>query len=667
MEENTFFNSYSNKGKDIASSNSGYLGKTLEGNKCAYEFLRAFPEVIFEIDSNGKITFVNDKAFEIFESSREEIEKGLFIFDFIADESLEEAEDNVKKFFNGDVAEDGNEYTVKTKSGKKFPALIYNQPLKSGDKIIGSRGILVNISNLKEVESELRKAKSLAEQTYNVSQSAIFTVNQNRKITSWNKRAEEITGYSKDEVIGKDCFFYNNSHCLKECFLQSAPDVLSKPRECNIKTKNGEARIISKYSNYLIDDKGNKIGIIESFQDITEEKMAMQQLIEAKEKAEEADNLKSAFLANMSHDLRTPINGILGFAELLREHALAFSEREQYLDIIKSSGNQLLNLINDIIDISKIEANQLTLKEDIMCVNSLLEELHILFLKDIEEKNKKIELQLFKPLKNEESEIYTDPARLQQILINLLSNAIKFTESGIIRFGYEVEEKNIIFYVSDTGRGIKEEKIDFIFERFAQVEEEDIDRHLGTGLGLAISKGLVTLLNGNIWVESKIGEGSTFYFKIPYIQIKSQKSELQKKDNTMKYNWEGKTVLLVEDDPVNFKYMEILLQRTNANIIMAHDGATAVKKFKSEKNIDIVLMDIQLPVLNGYEATKQIKALNKNVTVIAQTANAMSEDREKCMNAGCDDYITKPISPDLLYKKLEKIFGMKNEEIFKEL
>lgn len=625
------------------------------------DFFKSFPEVIFEIDAKGYVTFVNNKAFEIFECTEEDLEKGITIFDFIAEENLDIAKRNVVKLFNGKTDWVNNEYLVKTKTGKKFPVLIYNQLIKEGNDIIGARGVMVNITNLKQVEDELRKAKYLAEQTYDVSQSAIFSVDQSRIITSWNKRAEEITGYKKEEVMGKKCFFFAQPGCDQNCLLKIGNQQLIKPKECIIRTKDGETRIISKYSNFLLNKEGEKIGAIESFKDITEEKMAMFKLIQAKEEAEEADKLKSAFLANMSHDLRTPINGILGFAELLRDHSLAFSDREEYLSIIKSSGNQLLNLINDIIDISKIEANQLTLKEDILSVNTLLEEIQTLFRKEIEETEKDINLSLVKPLKNVESEIYTDPARLQQILINLLSNAVKFTVKGKIEFGYKIEDKKIIFYVSDTGRGIKPEKIDYIFERFAQAEEEEFDMHIGTGLGLAICKGLVSALEGNIWVESKVGIGSTFYFALPYVKIKSQKSKSQKIDNAMNHNWEDKTILLVEDDPVNFKYMEILLNRTKANVIRAVDGEKAVETFKREKQIDLVLMDIQLPLLNGYDATKQIKAIRSDVPVIAQTANAMSEDREKCLKAGCDDYLSKPISPDLLFKKLDKMFALKKE------
>lgn len=636
-----------------------------EANPLSRDFFRTFPEVIFEIDVNGNILFVNDKAFEIFECSKEDLEKGISIFDFIAEENLEIAKGNIKKFFEGKSDKTGNEYIVKAKSGKRYPVLIYNEPVINDNKIVGSKGIIVNISRLKKVEEDLRTVKSLAEQTYNVSQSAIFTVDNSRKITTWNKRAEEITGYNKDEVIGKNCFFRGNSGCERNCLLEPGSKQHSRPKECTIKTKKGNTRIILKYSNYIINNDGKKIGVIESFKDVTEEKLVMHELIKAKEKAEEADKLKSAFLANMSHDLRTPINGILGFADLLRDHSLAFSEREEYLNIIKSSGNQLLNLINDIIDISKIEANQLTIKEDILSINTLLEELQILFSKEIEETGKRIKLKLTKPLKNEDSEIYTDPARLQQILINLLSNAIKFTESGTIEFGYKIEGKHMTIYVADTGRGIKEEKIDYIFERFAQVDQEELDMFMGTGLGLAICKGLVNLLDGSIWVESKVGEGSTFFFKIPYIKIKSQKSKSQKIDNKMDYNWQDKTVLLVEDDPVNYKYMEILLHRTKAKVIQAPDGAKAVKIFEREKKIDLVLMDIQLPILNGYEATKKIKAMRSDIPVVAQTANAMSEDREKCLKAGCDDYIAKPISPDLLFRKLDKIFRMKKDIVFK--
>ncbi len=388
------------------------------------------------------------------------------------------------------------------------------------------------------------------------------------------------------------------------------------------------------------------------------------ELAKAKEKAVEADRLKSVFLANMSHEIRTPMNGIIGFVDLLNKPALSAEKRKEFLDIISNNCDVLLNLIDDIIDIAKIEANQIGIKVVECNLDILLFELFA-FYEDAKTRKKKkhIELRLKKAEGVPENTILTDPDRLRQVLSNLISNALKFTESGFIEFGYnflprQCREKNsqtIQFFVKDTGIGLSDEQMALIFDRFTQADDSTTKKISGAGLGLAISKGLVELLGGKIWVESTPGKGSSFYFTLPYKPsgetIKYTPGKIETKE---KYDWDDKVILIAEDEDTGYKFIEEALQETNAQLLHAKNGKQAVELCKLNKNIDLILMDIQLPELDGYMATQQIKQFRKELPVIAQTAYALSDEREKCLKAGCVDYLAKPYIASKLLAMISK-------------
>ncbi len=386
------------------------------------------------------------------------------------------------------------------------------------------------------------------------------------------------------------------------------------------------------------------------------------ELVTAKEKAEESDKLKTAFLANMSHEIRTPMNGILGFAEMLNDDELDQEDRKKYLEIINNNGKMLINLIDDIIDFAKIEAGQIKIVQNDFSLNSLLKQVHSSFLSENLKKEKsKVNLKLHKALNDEECFIKSDPNRLRQILNNLISNAFKFTNQGYIEFGYKVLHKKMLkFFVKDTGIGIPEEKLGEIFSRFIQADNSPTRKYGGSGLGLAISKGIVDLLGGKMWAESKVNEGSAFYFEIPYIPAdKVVEVEHRNKART-DYIWEGKRFLIAEDDKFSYKFLEGFLKQTKADILHAEDGKKAVELCLKNKDIDLVLMDIQMPEMNGLEATKEIKKFNRDMPIIAQTANAITEERQKCLNAGCDDFITKPVNIAELYSLIDRLLSNKH-------
>ncbi len=401
--------------------------------------------------------------------------------------------------------------------------------------------------------------------------------------------------------------------------------------------------------------------------DITEQKNLLSELLIAKEKAEESDKLKSAFLANMSHEIRTPMNGILGFAQLLKEPGITEKEKTDYLKIIDQNGKQLLGLINDIIDVAKIEAGQITINKSFTELNPLLKETCQLFI-EVQKRQKKSEIRFDLKMPSEENNIIlTDSIRLKQILNNLLSNAFKFTEKGSISFGYEIVNNNgsdyYQFFVADTGVGISKDAQEFILERFGQIQQKRNKNEQGTGLGLTISKGLIELLNGKMWFEStpeNIPEGlsgkSVFYFTIPIIDNNDTEEliSIKPKSITEMKTLENLNILVVEDDADNLEFLRRLLIRFGANVVTASNGEDAVNIVKSNNLIKIVLMDIRLPDMNGFETTQIIKKLKPSLPVIAQTAYAMYNDREICLKNGCDDYISKPLDKDILIKKINQ-------------
>lgn len=387
-------------------------------------------------------------------------------------------------------------------------------------------------------------------------------------------------------------------------------------------------------------------------------KITEEELIKARQRAEDADNLKSDFLANMSHEIRTPMNGILGFAELLKDADVSGKKKHEYIERINSCGKHLLCLINDIIDLSKIEAGKINIIEKEFSLSALFFDLFFFFQAENARNEKDhIELKMHKEIEDDKGKIIADITRLRQILTNLIGNAVKFTSKGQITFGYTFKDSNtILFYVKDTGIGIPSNKLNVIFDRFRQADSSTTRKFGGTGLGLAISKGLVSLLGGSIWVESEEGEGSTFNFTIPY---KTNKENYSFEKNTLQeenqYKWNNKNILIVEDDETSYTYLTEILRKTKIQIHHAKNGKEAIEICKSIYDIDLVLMDIQLQGISGYETTKKIKQLRKDLPIIAQTANAMDDDRRKCIEAGCDDYISKPIDKNILLKKINKV------------
>jgi signal transduction histidine kinase/tetratricopeptide (TPR) repeat protein len=391
---------------------------------------------------------------------------------------------------------------------------------------------------------------------------------------------------------------------------------------------------------------------------IIEKTLELDNQITERKIAEESDKLKSAFLANMSHELRTPMNAIIAFSHFLHEPELPLCKRDEYLEHITTAGETLLRLIDDIIDIAKLETNQIKISISPANISRLLREIYRVFYELKLKNNYPIDFHVSMD-REYDYIINTDVLRLRQILNNLLGNAFKYTPKGEIEFGFKNAGQYLEFFVRDTGIGIAKEKHSKIFERFSQIENNLERKFGGTGLGLAISKNLVELLGGEIRVESTPGKGSTFFATIPALELREvpvvkEFSNLIPKLKTFDYNWKDKTILIAEDEELNYKVLDSCLSKTNARILRAADGKKAVEICRKEK-VDIVLMDIQMPVMDGYTATLEIKKIFKDIPVIAQTSFAMANEKDKCIDAGCDDYITKPLDLETLLSKISRL------------
>jgi signal transduction histidine kinase/CheY-like chemotaxis protein len=408
----------------------------------------------------------------------------------------------------------------------------------------------------------------------------------------------------------------------------SSANLLLKENQEEISLQNEELSQHRNHLETLVKDRTNE-------------------LENAKKKAIEADKLKSSFLANMSHEIRTPMNAIVGFASLLNSSDTSDEKNEEYIEIIKKNSEILLVLINDILEISLIEANQLKINNSLFEANVILHELENYFqLRN----TKKIDLRFTIDNINKKIVLNTDPTRFRQIMTNLLSNALKYTDSGYIHFGYNIEYERVKFYVTDTGIGINKKDFEIIFDHFHKVETNRIKLYRGAGIGLSICKKLVGLMGGDIWIESEEGKGSTFYFTLPFSNEILPAENKKKVEKAVYDKIKDLKVLVAEDEPTNFYLIESILKPHKAEVIWAKNGKEAVNYVKKNPDITncIILMDIKMPVMGGFEALKKIREINKIIPVIAVTAYAQESDKFKIFQLGFTDYISKPLSPKRL-------------------
>ncbi|MBN1989300.1 MAG: PAS domain S-box protein [Bacteroidales bacterium] len=416
---------------------------------------------------------------------------------------------------------------------------------------------------------------------------------------------------------------------------------------------DGKKHTLQVVKTRLLSSTGKDFGILGIGHDISERKRYEVELRVAKNKAEESDRLKSAFLANMSHEIRTPLNGIIGFSKYLKDYTVSELEYRNVLDIICNSADHLLTIINDIIDISKLDAGQIKIHPERINLNKLLNEVHSFFYtKSGQREEKHLSVRLSMSLPDQDAFIVADEVRLRQVLNNLVGNAVKFTHQGYVEIGYslQADRSMLRFFVRDTGIGLSPDKHKVIFERFRQADDSTTREYGGTGLGLAISKSIVELMRGEIWVESQLGKGSTFYFTIPLVSSKALPAEPAVEALPVKQvvDVSGKRVLIVEDEPNSMLFLQSVLSRSGLQIDTAVNGKEAIEKALASPKPDLILLDLQLPLVSGYDVIKAIKAVDTQLPIIVQTAHAMLDEREQCMALGCNAFIAKPIDPEQL-------------------
>ncbi len=531
------------------------------------------------------------------------------------------------------------------------------------------------------LELSAHYSRSLIEAT----RDPLVTINAKGKITDVNEASIRVTGVSRESIIGTNfSTYFTDPEKAQAGYEQAFEKGYVKDYALTIKHHNGRLTSVLYNASVYKDKDGNVLGVFASARDVTHQTKIQEELTnlkelaelttvvaeEAKRKAEKATKIaeeavkaKQQFLSNMSHEIRTPMNAIIGFTKVVLKTELSAKQKE-YLKAIKTSGDAMIVLINDILDLAKVDAGKLVFEETPFNLEASIATMLHLFEPKIQEKN----LSFINEYDNNIPDVLIgDPVRLHQIILNLVSNALKFTNKGEIKVNVAIESEdeskiNIQFSVSDTGIGIAEDKIEKIFENFQQASSSTTRNYGGTGLGLAIVKQLVEAQGGRVSVISEIGKGSTFSFSLSLLKT-TEEAELINEDFELDIQIKNINVLVVEDIPLNQLLMKTLLDDFEFNCDIAENGKEAIEKMENNA-YDIVLMDLQMPEMNGFEATEYIrKTLKSQIPIMALTADVTTVDLEKCQLAGMNDYLAKPVDDKRLYNKI--IALIKNPEINK--
>ncbi len=610
--------------------------------------------------TTSKFTYISPSVFHLRGFTVEEAMQQSFT-DSLSRDSAKKINEviplRLEEFKNGSRKVHYDELQQIRKDGSTIWVEIVTTPRFGEDGTTEILGVSRNISERKEAEKEIIKLSTAVKQSPSVI--VIADIVGNAEYV--NPKFTELTGYTSEDVLHKNLKILNSGEQSEEEYATLWKTIISGKvwhGEFHNKKKNGELFWEAATIAPIFDKNGEIINYLKVAEDITKRKNAEENLVVALEKATEADRLKSVFLATISHELRTPLNAIIGFSDLISEE-WPIEEILDFTKTINISGKQLLNIVNDIFDITIIDSGKSVIKnqktnliENIKEVNKAIKIEQRLLKKD------NLDINLIIPNNTSELLIITDPFKVKQILINLLKNALKFTKQGYISYGYEIEVKNSIpyikFFIKDTGIGIRKDKQKSIFKIFTQIDDSITRSYGGVGIGLSISKKLAKLLDGDIWFESEEGVGSTFYFTIPYLVDRATNNpNIPKIDSNSILK--DKTILIVEDDQDSYDFLKIVLEQSGIKIVLAKNGKESIAICKDNPNIDMVLMDINMQVMNGYIATREIKKLRPKLPIIAQTALAIIGDREKTLEAGCDDYISKPINKDKLMEMINRL------------
>jgi len=522
------------------------------------------------------------------------------------------------------------------------------------NKLIGMNGYLIDITARKQAEKVIKSLSNAIEQ----SPLAVIITDSDGKIEYVNKKFTETTQYTFEEVKGKTPEIFDKTR-VDENEYQHMWNILNQKNvwvgEILQNRKDGTPMWAEVTIAPIYDDNNLLNNYVIITENITDKKRILEELIAAKVKAEESDRLKSAFLANMSHEIRTPMNSILGFTGLLKKPDLSNMKKEKYVELIEKSGHRMLNTLNDLISISRIEAGEVKVYYTNLNINKLFEELCDFFRNEAILRG--IKLTAYPSLSDDDAVIITDDVKLHAVLTNLIKNALKFTHEGSIDFGYQLSENELTFYVKDTGKGISKEFQKKLFQRFVQEESGYTRMYEGSGLGLSISKAYVEMLGGKIWLEySEPEKGTEFRFVLPYIKGSDEIPASEQVDLLPgSLSFKKINILIAEDDDIVYEYLTVILGDFCNKIARAKNGVEAIEIFKKHNDFDLILMDVKLPVMDGLTTVRKIREIDNKVIIIAQTAFVFNEDKQNAIDAGCNDYISKPIKPEVLLEKLKKL------------
>jgi len=554
---------------------------------------------------------------------------------------------------------------IQLKDGKVFDR--YSSPMTDSNGVYRGRiWYFRDITERKQAEKQLRQERNFSQSIIETAQTIMLVLDTDGNILSFNPYMEEMCGYGLGEVKGKNWFDtflpQRDRQRIRELFNKAIDNIQTLGNVNPIVTKDGREVEIKWYDKTLKDINGNTIGLLAIGQDVTEQRQYEEKLKLAKIEAEAASQTKSQFLANMSHEIRTPMNAIIGFSDLLAGEDLT-DEQKQEINIISESGHNLLALINDILDLSKIEAGQLDIEIIDYSLTKLLNSIGSLMRPKVIEKGLEFEVVESSSLP---AQIRSDPTYLRQCLINLIGNAVKFTEQGHVYVNISLENKDdqayIRFDVEDTGIGIPKDKQETIFESFTQADGDTTRKYGGTGLGLTITKQLAELLGGELTLTSEVGKGSVFSLTIP-ANVEVTKQPLLDRHNIAGHTDPSQAkaeqpefsgnILVAEDAPSNRVLIKSLLKQLGLQVTIAKDGNEALQKVRAQQ-FDLIFMDIMMPHMDGYKATKAIRKAGITTPIVALTANAMKGDDKRCIEAGCDDYLAKPIDRRELLRIINK-------------
>lgn len=506
-----------------------------------------------------------------------------------------------------------------------------------------------DITKRVEIENILYENEFQYRNLANSGMAMIWTADTEKQCQYFNDPWLKFTGKSFEEEQGNGWAKGVHPDDIQSCMSEYARAFDKRENfrmEYRLMHNCGEYKWILDLGSAIYSRSNKFIGYIGHCFDVTDRKELEVELIKAKEKAEESDKLKTAFLQNMSHEIRTPLNGIIGFSGLLEFGQENIEERREYIDMIKKSGERLIEIVNNVLDVSQIQAGLIKIDRKSVLLNTVFSDNLSFFNHLAIEKNINLN---YKSKIDDQTTILTDGVKLNQILSNLLSNAIKFTSTGCVDFGYDILNDKVQFYVKDTGIGIPEEFYAKLFDRFTQADLSLTRSYEGAGLGLAICNGLVELLGGEIWMESVVDQGTTFYFTLPFEY--SLDNHPTKKTIKQKVKQINGKILVVEDDLTSAQYLTLVLTNAGIDVIVVDNGLKAVEIIKGNSEINMIFMDMRMPIMDGIEATKQIKVLNPAIPIIAQTAYAFNEEKVKILAEGCDDYLSKPLE----YNKIMNI------------